>query len=220
VKQQSAALYARVSTVQQTAENQLPELKALALARGFKKISIYREEESAVKRRPVFAEMIDHARRGEHPAIVVWSLDRVHRNMGALVAQLEELDRLGVRLLSVREPWLDTGDPMMRRLLIAIFGWIAEYERGQMLERQAVARRRLEKEGRSWGRPRRAGAELIATFVELESEGRSCREIAQAMKMPKSTVARSLARHHAAHGTRGPTFDRFGRRRPVPKTAP
>lgn len=45
-----------------------------------------------------------------------------------------ELDRIGVKVVSVRESWLDTGGPV-RNLLIAIFSWCAEQERNRLVER-------------------------------------------------------------------------------------
>ena len=47
---------------------------------------------------------------------------------------MPELDRLGVRVLSARESWLDTDSPV-RPLLVAIFGWVAEQERARLIER-------------------------------------------------------------------------------------
>ena len=57
----------------------------------------------------------------------------------------------------LREPWADTTGPV-RDLLVAVMGWVAQQERARLLERLAAARARLEKEGRSWGRPRRLDA--------------------------------------------------------------
>ncbi len=59
----AAALYIRVSTDRQTAENQLAELRQLAAARGFEPMS-YEEVESAAKARPVMDRMLADARAG------------------------------------------------------------------------------------------------------------------------------------------------------------
>ncbi len=89
---------------------------------------LYEETESAAKSRPVFDRMLAHVRTGNIQAVVVWALDRLHRSMHGAINDVLELDRLGVRILSVREPWLDTAGPV-RSLLAAIFAWISEMER-------------------------------------------------------------------------------------------
>jgi hypothetical protein len=49
----------------------------------------------------------------------------MHRSMVGAIQTTLELDRIGVTVMSVREPWLDTSGPV-RPLLVAIFGWVAE----------------------------------------------------------------------------------------------
>ncbi len=58
---------------------------------------------------PGFDKMIAAAHRGRYGVLVVWSLDRLHRGMVGALQIVLELDRLGVQVVSVREPWLDTG---------------------------------------------------------------------------------------------------------------
>ena len=64
----------------------------------------------------------------------MWSLDRLHRSMLGALQTVLDLDRIGVQVVSLREPWLDTGSPV-RPLLIVIFGWVAEQERIRIGER-------------------------------------------------------------------------------------
>jgi DNA invertase Pin-like site-specific DNA recombinase len=106
----AAALYVRVSTDRQIGENQLAELRQLAAARGFEPIT-YNEVESAAKARPVMDRMLADARAGRVRAILVWALDRLHRSMVGSIQTVLECDRIGVPVISVREPWLDTRRP-------------------------------------------------------------------------------------------------------------
>jgi DNA invertase Pin-like site-specific DNA recombinase len=78
-------------------------------------------------------------------------------------------------------------------------------ERLAIGERIAAARERVEAEGGHWGRPRRMDAPTLKKARELRAGGRSLREIAVALKTPKSTVAASLA---------APS------RKPTPRTTP
>ena len=195
----AAYLYVRVSSDQQTPENQLSDLRQLAVARGFRVAKVWQEIESAKagQARPVLAEMLREVRGGKASCVCVWALDRLHRSMAGMVAEVLALDRLHVRVLSVREPWLDNEGPV-RALLVAIFGWVAEQERARMLDRQLASRARLEREGRSWGRPKRIGEDQAGIMRQMRADGRGVRSIAQACKVPKSTVARALKRPQAS----------------------
>jgi DNA invertase Pin-like site-specific DNA recombinase len=188
-----AFAYVRVSTEQQTAANQLADVRRLAAARGLKIARVWEETESGAKRRPVQEAMLRDLRAGKARALIVWSLDRIGRQMGDTIRLVLELDALNVRLCSVQEGWLDTDGPV-RRLLVAIFAWVAEQERARLLERQAAARARLEREGRHWGRPLRISDAQLAAMREARQLGKSVRQIAAAHKCPRATVARALRR--------------------------
>jgi DNA invertase Pin-like site-specific DNA recombinase len=71
-------------------------------------------------------------------------------------------------------------------------GWAAEFERQSIATRTKAARVRLEAEGGSWGRPRRMNAADLARARELRATGRSLRDIAVSMKLPRATLARAL----------------------------
>jgi DNA invertase Pin-like site-specific DNA recombinase len=81
-----AALYIRVSTGAQTAENQRPELEQLARTRGLAVVATFEEAASAAKRRPVFERMMEGAKRGLFDVVAVWSLDRFGRSMAGNLA--------------------------------------------------------------------------------------------------------------------------------------
>ena len=129
-----AAVYLRVSTDEQTIDNQRPELERVAEARGLVIVATYAEHASAARRRPAFDRMMTDARRGTFEVLLVWSLDRFGRSMAGNVNDALALDDAGVTLISVREPWLDTGGPV-RDLLLAIFSWVAEQELRRLVER-------------------------------------------------------------------------------------
>lgn len=104
------AIYCRVSTADQTTENQLPDLEAVASRRGFEVVTTFSENVSAVKTdRPEFDKMIASAHRGRLAVLLIWSLDRLHRSMVGSLQTVLDLDRRGVQVVSHKEPWLDTG---------------------------------------------------------------------------------------------------------------
>jgi len=171
-----AALYLRVSTADQTNANQLAELEQLARARGLTP-TVYEETESAAKARPVLDRVLADARSGRVSAVCVWALDRLHRSMHGAINTVLELDRLGVRVISLREPWLDTSGPV-RQLLVAIFGWMAEQERSRLIERTRAGLERARSQGKRLGRPPvspvllRAAADLVAAGVPVAEAAR------------------------------------------------
>ena len=188
-----AALYCRVSTDNQTAENQVAELRQLAAARGFEPV-IYEEVESAARARPVFERMMADTRAGRIGAILVWALDRMHRSMLGAIQDVLELDRIGVPVISVREPWLDTGGPV-RQLLVAIFGWVAEQERTRLIERTRAgierARSKGTKSGKPIGRPP-ASPVLLHAAADLVEGGASVRKAAAAKGLATTTLRRFM----------------------------
>lgn len=186
---QTAALYVRVSTDRQTTANQLGELRQLAAARGFAAV-VYEETESAAKRRPVLEQLMDDARRGKVRAVLVWALDRLDRSMGTCIARVLELDRLGVPVVSVREPWLDTSGPV-RSLLVAIFGWCAEQERSRLIDRTKAGLERARAQGKRIGRPP-ASPVLMGAAADLVEDGQSIRSAAARLSVAERSLRRFL----------------------------
>ncbi len=102
-----------------------------------------------------------------------------------------ELDRLGIQVVSVREPWLDTSGPV-RSLLVAIFSWVAEQERAQLVARTKAGLTRARARGIRLGRP--AARVDVARARELRAGGLSIRAVAKALRVPTTTVARALGK--------------------------
>ncbi len=148
-----AAIYLRVSSEDQTYENQRPDIERVVSTRGYKLVATYEEHASAAKPRAEFTRMMRDAHRGMFDVLVVWALDRFGRSMVGNIQAVLDLDRRGVQVVSVREPWLDTGGGAVRPLLIAIFGWVAEQERTRLSERTKAGMDRARRSGIHVGRP-------------------------------------------------------------------
>ncbi len=193
-----AALYLRTSTTEQHTNNQRPELEQLAKARDWILTSVYEEQASAAKARPALQRLLADAHRRTFDVLLVWSLDRLGRSMMGNVQTVLTLDRLGVRVVSFREPWLDSQGPV-RELLVAIFGWIAQQEREQLVARTRAGLERARKQGKTLGRPRRNFD--LEQALELREQGLSVRQLAQHLRVPRSTIDRVLRSHQPS--TRG-----------------
>lgn len=196
-----AALYLRVSTSEQTTDNQRPALVQLCRARGFEIVGVYEEQVSGVaKNRTEFDRMMVHAHRGALDTIVVWAIDRIGRSVTGNLTAVVELDRIGVQVVSVREPWLDTGGPT-RDLLLAVCSWVAAQERAQLVARTRAGLERARREGKQIGRPR-ARVDLDEAQVLL-NRGVSLRKAAKKLGVGASTLCRLLKAQEAVQGLPG-----------------
>jgi putative DNA-invertase from lambdoid prophage Rac len=183
------AVYLRVSTDRQTVANQLADVDRMVRARGFEPV-LYTEIESSAKDRPVLEKMFSDVRTGRIRAVAVWALDRLHRSMTGAITTVLELDRLGVPVMSVREPWLDTAGPV-RPLLVAIFGWVAEQERERLRERTRAGLERARRQGKKLGRPRASPMALAAASARVH-QGTSIRAAAREYRISAETLRRHL----------------------------
>jgi DNA invertase Pin-like site-specific DNA recombinase len=67
--------------------------------------------------------------------LLVWALDRLTRQgIRALLGLIERFDQAGVRIVSLREPWLDTLG-QTRDLVLAVLAWVAQMESDRHAER-------------------------------------------------------------------------------------
>jgi putative DNA-invertase from lambdoid prophage Rac len=187
---QRAALYLRVSTDRQSTENQRPEVEQVVHGRGYTVVRVYEEQQSAAKHRPMYEAMLKDARRGKFDVLITWALDRFGRSMVGNLQDVLELDRIGVQIISVREPWLDTGAPV-RSLLIAIFSWMAEQERARLIERTKAGLQAARRRGSKIGRPR--ARVDVDRARELRSEGKTLRQVAAELGVGAATLHRALA---------------------------
>jgi len=106
-----AALYLRVSTSDQTVENQRIELARYAQARGWTTVEYVDEAVSGAKdRRPALDELLMDARRRKFDVLVCWRLDRLGRNLRHLVTLLDDLQALGIGFVTLGEG-IDTTTP-------------------------------------------------------------------------------------------------------------
>ena len=146
-----AALYLRVSTVDQNPETQLHDLQQMAAQRGYEIVQEYTDRISGTKaKRPGLDELMRDARRGRIDVVLVWASDRIARSVKHFLDILDELNRLNVEYISFREN-IDTGGPLGRAITI-IIGAVAELERSLIVERVKAGMRRARLEGRPIGR--------------------------------------------------------------------
>jgi DNA invertase Pin-like site-specific DNA recombinase len=147
-----AALYTRVSTVDQNPETQGIELRQFARERGYEIVREYVDHGvSGTKvRRPALDQLLKDANRHKFDAVLVWSCDRLARSTKHFLQVLDDLNELGIQFLSQREA-IDTSGPLGRAVIVIISA-IAELERSLIVERVRAGMRRAKLEGRRIGR--------------------------------------------------------------------
>jgi DNA invertase Pin-like site-specific DNA recombinase len=190
-----AALYLRVSTVDQHPETQLYDLRQMAAQRGYEIAQEYTDRISGTKaKRPGLDAMMSDARRGRFDVVLVWASDRIARSVKHFLDVLDELNRIGVEFVSFREQ-IDTGGPLGRAIVV-IIGAIAELERNLIIERVRAGMRRARLEGQHIGRN-----PLVldhAAIVRDRQHGQSLRQVAKGHRISTATVQRVLREHAPA----------------------
>ncbi len=183
-----AALYARVSTLDQEPENQLAELRRYVDARGWTAQEFIDKGISGAKhRRPALDALIKDAKRRRFDVVVCWRLDRLGRNLRHLILLIDELHALGVAFISLHEG-IDATTPA-GRLQLHVLGAIAEFERARIAERVRAGLARARKQGRRLGRPRRPVPESVLAPVR----GLSVRQAARRLGVSPATAHRWLS---------------------------
>jgi DNA invertase Pin-like site-specific DNA recombinase len=136
-----AALYLRVSSVDQHPETQRYDLLQLVEQRGFTIVDEYVDRLSGSRaRRPGLDRMLSDARHGRFDVVVVWAFDRLARSVRHFLETLDELNHLNIGFVSFREN-IDTGGPLGRAMIIIVSA-VAELERNLIIERVKAGMRR------------------------------------------------------------------------------
>jgi len=188
-----AAIYCRVSTLDQNPQSQLLDLQQLASQRAFEVVKVYTDHgvSGTRTRRPALDEMLADARRGRFEVLLIWSCDRIARSTRHLLEVLDELSRLQIQFVSFREA-LDTSGALGRAVTV-IIGAIAELERSLIIERVRAGMRRAKLEGRHIGRK---PLDLDTTaIIGDRAKGLSLRQVAKSHRISTATVRRILSAH-------------------------
>jgi DNA invertase Pin-like site-specific DNA recombinase len=186
-KSKRAALYCRVSTVDQHPETQLYDLREMARQRGYEIVHEYTDTISGAKsKRPGLDRLLADARRRRFDVVLVAAFDRVARSVRHFLEVLDELNRLGIEFVSFREN-IDTGGPLGRAVVV-IVGAIAELEKSLIVERVRAGMRRARLDGRRIGRaPLDIDREQVVTD---RRSGQSLTQVAKKHGISRASVCR------------------------------
>jgi site-specific DNA recombinase len=209
-EQVNVAAYVRVSLREQAEEGhslaaQRRAVKDAAEVRGWRLVEVY-EDAGATGgnlERPGLQALLEGAKAGHFQAVIITSLDRLSRRSRDLHQLAGQLEDMGVGLVCLRES-LDSTGPV-GKLIFALVGGVAEFERDLLRERTRNGMEQAKREGRVAGRVpfgwRREGKLLVkhdeeqkalAKAKRLRRQGKSLRQVAALMNWGLTATAYRL----------------------------
>jgi DNA invertase Pin-like site-specific DNA recombinase len=188
------ALYLRVSTAEQTVENQERELRAIAERAGWQIAAVFTDAGiSGAKgrdKRPGFDQLLRGATRREFDMVAAWSVDRLGRSLQDLVAFLAEIHGAGVDLY-LHQQAIDTSTPA-GKAMFQMMGVFAEFERSMIRERVNSGIARAKAKGQRFGRPK-VSLEAEEKARSLLRAGHGILKVAKLASLGSGTVQRIKA---------------------------
>ena len=178
-------VYARVSTTKQELEHQEASCRRLCEYKEFEVIKVYSERISSSKERPEYLQCVKDLRTGLYDGVVVFRLDRLGRTAREMSFLVEELEKRGIKVLSVTENF-DT-DTIMGRAMREIMFVLNQMERDNIGEATSIRLQALKADGIRLGQKPLSDYQ-VNKIRELADQGLSCRKIAQQMQLSKTAA--------------------------------
>ena len=184
------ALYARVSTTDQSTESQLLDLRRYVSDRGWTIFKEYVDEgiSGTKDSRPALDELMNDAKKRRFDVVLVWRFDRFARSTKHLILALEEFKNLGIDFISYQEN-IDTSSPL-GQAIFTIISAVAQLERDIISERVKAGLRRARENGKQIGRPR-CNLDL-ETIKQLREKGMTMAAIGKQFNSSAPTIYRAL----------------------------
>ena len=180
--------YCRVSTTDQTTDNQVQEIEAAGFAVTKQRVICETVSGSVpALERKGFAKLLDRLEEGD--VLIVTKLDRLGRNAMDVRATVERLASVGVRVHCLALGGVDLTSPA-GRMTMQVINAVAEFERDLLIERTQAGLRRAKAEGKTFGRPSALTESQRATVMDQLNAGVSVAQIAREMKTSRQTIMR------------------------------
>ncbi|MGF6791459.1 recombinase family protein [Paraburkholderia sp. 35.1] len=188
--------YCRVSTAEQTTDNQVHEIRAAGFNIEPRRVVAECVSGSvAASQRKGFAKLRDRLEAGD--VLVVTKLDRLGRNAMDVRSTVEDLERAGIRVHCLALGGADLTSAA-GKMTMSVLSAVAEFERDLLLERTAAGIARARDGGKLLGRPRALGEKQEAQARERLAQGHSIASIARDLHTSRQTVMRLRSRYEQA----------------------
>jgi putative DNA-invertase from lambdoid prophage Rac len=181
--------YCRVSTVEQTTQNQRMEIKAAGFAIESRRLIEENISGSvAAKQRSGFMKLIDRMESGD--VLVVTKLDRLGRNAMDVRSTVEQLANSGIRVHCLALGGVDLTSPA-GKMTMQVIAAVAEFERDLLIERTQSGILRAKAAGKQFGRPPALnGKERAAVVERLDAGGTTIAQLSREFKTTRQTIMR------------------------------
>ncbi len=180
--------YCRVSTSDQTTDNQLQEIEAAGYpVTPQRAITETISGSTAAFERPGFSKLVDRLETGD--ILIVTKLDRLGRNAMDVRATVEALSNSGVRVICLALGSIDLTSPA-GKMTMGVIAAVAEFERDLLIERTHAGLKRAKAEGKALGRPQSLSPTDVAQVESKLGDGVAIAELARQFKTSRQTIMR------------------------------
>jgi DNA invertase Pin-like site-specific DNA recombinase len=186
------AIYGRVSTNEQTVENQINFLQEIVDRNGWDLVQIYIDKGvSGTKgrdQRPEFDRLCKDMIRRKFNRILVWDISRLGRSLQHLVEFLNDVQSVNCHLY-IHQSGLDTSTPS-GRMMFQMIGVFSEFERSMISERVKLGLERVKSKGTQLGRPKLITTEIKHQVWSMVDDCHSLSYVSKVLKISKMSVSR------------------------------
>ena len=181
-------IYARVSTSEQHADNQIHEIEAAGFSVNERRIVTESISGSvAASERPQFSRLLDRLEPDD--VLIVTKLDRLGRNAMDVRSTVERLAADGVRVHCLALGGVDLTSPA-GKMTMGVLTAVAEFERDLLIERTHAGMARARAEGKVMGRPPALTKERQAEVVQQLAMGVSVAQLARDYGTTRQSIMR------------------------------
>jgi DNA invertase Pin-like site-specific DNA recombinase len=186
------AIYGRVSTNEQSTDNQTDFLQEIAERNGWTLVEIYVDEgmsgTKGREKRPQFDRLCKDMVRRKFNRILVWDISRLGRSLQHLVEFLDDVQSVNCHLY-IHQSGLDTSTPS-GQMMFQMVGVFSEFERSMISERVKLGLKRVKSKGVQLGRPKSITNEHKEKVWKMIDQGMSHSNVSNIIKISKMSVSR------------------------------
>ncbi|MBP6409220.1 MAG: recombinase family protein [Fusobacteriaceae bacterium] len=176
--------YARVSTEEQNLDRQLDSLKEAGCEK------IFQEKITGTKKeRPELDKLMEQLRNGD--LIIISDLTRLSRSVKDLFSLVDQIEKKGANIKSLKESWMDTSTPQ-GKLMFTIFAGISQFERDLISQRTLEGLAAARSRGKKGGRPKKDEKAINIALKMYQEKVCSISEITKATGVSKTTIYRYI----------------------------
>lgn len=180
--------YARVSTFDQTPQNQIREIKAAGFAvESHRIISETISGSMAIAQRAGFSKLLDRMEKGD--LLIVTKLDRLGRDAIDVSTTVVKLEDIGIRVHCLALGGVDLTSSA-GKMTMNVINAVAQFERDLLIERTQSGLARAKAEGKSLGRPSALSADQQLEVKAKIKNGEAISAIARQFETSRQTIMR------------------------------